>query len=238
MNIVHVLAPDSFSGETFNRQLVESGIQTDYKVYNIPPRVILDKISTSMEIVKVLNTIFESLDRKIKDVAIACNTLQLWVNNIDAKHKRHFRIFTTFEACNWKFKNHKDKPLWLGTTPLVHKIKRFDTLLSKNEQSTQDLVQELIWRVKMYGDNDISSSVLSVKNDVGLSKHDQYEKMEVIKEKIIESLNRLNVKDVILGCTELPIIFRGNRLSGINFFDPASILAEYIKSVENPIKSA
>lgn len=227
---VQIVAPDSFSGDAFNKVIKDGGFETIYNVYSIPPRVIEDKISTSPDIVNKLNEIFSGLNTSHKIVVIACNTLQLWIDKIDPKYRDIFKIITTFESSWDKFRNYPVKPLWLGTTPLVRNTSKFPTLLTYNKPLIQDLVQELIWRVKMYGNNDISTAQENVKKDINLSKAEQKIIINKTKEKIIKSLAELGVKDVILGCTELPIVFNNKTESGIKFYDPAEVLSEYINN--------
>lgn len=228
MDKVYVIAPDHYSGEHFNEILVSKGIPTDFHVHKISPRVIDNKISASEDVSKDLNLVFKSIMGKVKNVVIACNTLQLWVDQIDNEYKNSINIFTTFDACKWRFARLKQKPVWLGTSPLVEVTKDFLTLLSYKDFETQEMVQELIWRVKMYGGDNIETATDRVKKDFSSSKRYQWIKMQKIKLEIIESINRHNIKDVILGCTELPIIFDKPNEAGINFYNPANILAEYL----------
>lgn len=227
---VYVIAPDIYSGDAFNKVLNKQGIDTEFHFHKIAPRVFENKITTKMDVVNDMNAIFKTFNDKTKSVVIACNTLQLWLDKIDKKYQENVKVYTTFEACEWKFKMNKHKPVWLGTTPLVRETKKFPTLVSLNDETTQELVQELIWRIKMYGDDDIQTAPERVKHDASLSKSYQKTKINKLKLEIISSLKLHGVSSVITGCTELPLVFDKENDSGINFYDPAKILAEYIKS--------
>lgn len=227
---VYVIAPDIYSGEAFNKVLNRHGIETEFHFHKIRPRVIENKITTSKDVLDDMNSIFETFQDKTKSVVIACNTLQLWLDDVKEEYKRNVKIYTTFEACEWKFKNDKNKPLWLGTTPLVRVTKKFPTLASLNNEVGQELVQELIWRVKMYGGDDIQTAPERVKSDCLTSKKYQKIKINKLKNEIFEIIKKYNIKNVITGCTELPLIFDKKNENGITFYDPAEVLAEYIKS--------
>ncbi len=228
MTKLYVIIPDITSGDAFNKVLNENGISTEYKYYKIAPRVIENKITTSKQVVRDLNKIFKTFSDKTRSVIIACNTLQLWLDDVAEKYKKHVKIYTTFEACEWRFQNFKNKPLWIGTTPLVERTTDFPTLLSLKEFEAQELVQELIWRLKkLYGD-DIQTAPERVKNDSTDKKY-QIDKIGEIKKILLETFHRLKIKNVIAGCTELPLIFNAKD-DGINFIDPAQVLAEYVKA--------
>ncbi|GAB4219412.1 MAG: hypothetical protein Fur009_5490 [Candidatus Microgenomates bacterium] len=226
---LYVLIPDVSSGDYFNLKLRKKNIDTEYKYYKIRPRVIKNKLTMSKGVADDMNAIFKKFKDKTRSVVIACNTLQLWLNDIKEEYKKNVKIYTTFEACDWKFKKYKHRPIWLGTTPLVERIKNFSTLLTFKELNVQNKVQELIWRIKMINGDDISTAFDFVKNDSNKSKKYQLEKIKKIKKEIIHTLKKINIKRVILGCTELPMIFKEKEL-GIEFFDPAEILADYAKS--------
>lgn len=228
MTKLYVIIPDITSGDAFNKVLNENGISTEYKYYKIAPRVIDNKITTSKQVVRDLNKIFKTFSDKTRSIIIACNTLQLWLDDVAEKYKQHVKIYTTFEACNWRFQNFKNKPLWIGTTPLVERTTDFPTLLTLKEFEAQELVQELIWRLKkLYGD-DIQTAPERVKSDSSDKKY-QIEKIEEIKKILLETFHRLRIRNVIAGCTELPLIFDAKD-DGINFIDPAQVLAEYVKA--------
>jgi L-asparaginase/Glu-tRNA(Gln) amidotransferase subunit D len=227
---LYVIIPDISSGDYFNAKLRKQNIETEYDYYRIRPRVINNKLTTSKDVVEDMNKIFKTFKDKTRSVVIACNTLQLWLNDIDPKYKKNVKIYTTFEACQWQFNKLKIKPLWLGTTPLVERTNSFPTLLTYKEDNIQNKVQELIWRIKMIYGDDTSTAFDSVKEDIGISKKLQNKKINILKKEIISGLKKLNIKKVILGCTELPMVFKKNKEFGITFFDPAEILAKYVKA--------
>lgn len=226
---VYVIAPDKASGYAFCDVMKSNGIEAEFNYHKIRPRVIENKITTSKDVINDLNDIFKNFNDKTKSVVIACNTLQLWLNKINKVYKRNVKIYTTFEAIKWKYKRFKNKPLWLGTTPLVKKTKDFPTLISLGKSEVQDLVQELIWRIKMYEGDEYATAPDIVKRDAD-NKEIQKIKIVKIKNEIIECLRNFKIKNVITGCTELPMIFNETKIDGINFIDPALVLAEYIKS--------
>lgn len=227
---VYVIAPDIYSGEAFNKVLNKYGIETEFHFHKIRPRVIENKITSSRDVLDDMNSIFETFHDKTKSVVIACNTLQLWLEDIKEEYKRNVKVYTTFEACEWKFKTSKIKPLWLGTTPLARVTKKFPTPISLKDEIAQEMVQELIWRVKMYGDDDIQTAPERVKNDYATSKQYQKIKINKLKQEIFEVLKKYRIKKIITGCTELPLVFDKKNEKGITFHDPAEVLAEYIKS--------
>ena len=227
---LYVIIPDISSGDYFNAKLRKQNIETKYDYYRIRPRVINNKLTTSKDVVDDMNKIFKTFKDKTRSVVIACNTLQLWLNDIDPKYKKNVKIYTTFEACQWQFSKLKIKPLWLGTTPLVERTKSFQTLLTYKEETIQNKVQEIIWRIKMINRDDISTAFNSVKEDIGITKKLQNKKINILKKEIISGLKKLNIKKVILGCTELPMVFKKNKEFGITFFDPAEILAKYVRA--------
>jgi len=227
---LYVIIPDVSSGEYFNTKLRKQNIETEYKYYKIRPRVISNKLTTSLDVVDDMNAIFKTFKDKTRSVVIACNTLQLWLDDIDPAFKKHVKIYTTFEACDWKFKKLKVKPLWLGTTPLVERTISFPTLLTHKQVSVQNKVQELIWRLKMVNGDDVSTAFNLVKADINISKKLQFDKIRILKQEIITTLKKLSIKKVILGCTELPMVFTNERESEIDFIDPADVLASYVKA--------
>lgn len=225
---VYVIIPDKTSGDYFAKVMQAKNIQTEYEYHKIHPRVFDNKIITLNDVPKDLNNIFKTFTDRTRAVVIACNTLQLWLPEIKEEYKKHVKIYTTFEACDWKFAKEKHKPVWIGTTPLVTVTKNFPTLISLGKSETQDLVQELIWRLKMlYGDDYQTASEIVKKNKDNIPL--QKLKIKIIKSEIIKTLKNLKVKKVIAGCTELPMLFKSIE-EGIEFIDPAEVLSDYIKS--------
>lgn len=226
---LYVIIPDVTSGDIFNKVLKRNGITTISKYHPISPRVINNRITTSNNVARDLNRIFRTFTDQTQSVVIACNTLQLWLDKIDPQFKKNVKIYTTFDACRWKYQKQSLKPLWLGTTPLVEVTKDFPTFLSIGKPEAQNLVQELIWRLKMYYGDDVSTAFPSVKADQGLPAPKQWDIILTLKQQILAHLKANGVKQVISGCTELPLIFR-DKEKEITFIDPAQVLAEYIKS--------
>lgn len=205
------------------------GIDAEFNYHKIRPRVYENKITTSHNVVDDMNNIFKNFSDKTKSVVIACNTLQLWLPDVDEEFKRNVKVYTTFEACYWKYKNLKIKPLWMGTTPLVERTTNFPTFITYGKIEVQDLVQELIWRIKMREGDEYGTAPEIVKRDKD-NVEIQKLKINILKKEILANLKKLKVKNVITGCTELPLVFDKLKIEGINFIDPATALADYIKS--------
>lgn len=226
--MIYILAPDRGSGNAFNKVLLKNGINTYLKIVNIAPRVIDNKINTSSKVVKDLEKAILKIPKEYKYAVIACNTLQFWLNQIDNKYSKNLKIFTTIEACDFWFKKSKEKPVWIGTTPTSQMIKTFSTPVTINLPNVQNLTQELTWRIKMLNNDDINTASEKIKRD----KNNlilQKIKIFLLKYLIIFSFWKKGIKDVILGCTEYPIVFDKKNQFGINFYDPAEILANYIR---------
>ncbi len=229
MKKIFLLAPDKGSGYAFEKKLKEENIYPILQFYKIPPRVLGDKINTS----KHVTTSFEkAIEKSITfglPIAIACNTLQFWLTKINKNLVRRGKIITTFKACRERFKDFKNKPVWLGTTPTAKLVKGFPTLYKLGLNDLQSKIQELIWRIKMINGDDVSSAPDLVKKDLK-NKEVQKEKIFNLKKEIIFALKENKIKRAILGCTELPVVFKRSKVGGIKFYDPAAILAVYIKS--------
>lgn len=226
---LYVIVPDISSGVVFNDVLNRNGITTEWKYHKIAPRVIENKLTTSKDVVRDLDKIFGTFKNRSQSVVIACNTLQLWLPEVNQEFKKNVKIYTTFEACEWKYGRQKRRPLWLGTTPLVERTEKFPTFLSIGKPDVQNMVQELIWRVKMVEGDEFGTAPEVVKADAKLSKREQREKISEVKESILNEIIKSKNKQVILGCTELPMVFDRHKMKGITFIDPAQVTAEYIK---------
>jgi L-asparaginase/Glu-tRNA(Gln) amidotransferase subunit D len=227
---LYVIVPDIASGVAFNEVLNNNGISTEWKYYKIAPRVINNGISKSKEVAADLNKVFSTFKNKTQSVVIACNTLQLWLPKVKEKYKKNIKIYTTFEACEWKFAKEKKKPIWLGTSPLVRETSKFPTFLSIGQIEAQNIVQEIIWRVKMMEGDDFATAPIEIRNDSSLSKSEQKKKIDLLRDSVLDSLKRAGVKHAILGCTELPMVFTKKKMNGIELVDPADVTAQYIKA--------
>lgn len=217
---VWVIAPDRPSGDAFDKVLRENGIETEVDYPEITPRVLGDRMNPDLQVANDLEKAIGAA--KWPDVVIACNTLQLWLPNV--KVPEGVKIYTTFEAARKKFPG--EKPVWLGTTPTVKEIGDFPTLLSLGKPGLQDLTQEVIWRVKGMTGAEIGTAMSEVRN---------IKSEEALRTKVIELLDGLRnagVKEVILGCTELPMAFEdyasGESRTGVNLIDPARLVAEWL----------
>lgn len=228
MKKIFLLAPDKGSGYAFQNKLKKHDINSILHFYTIAPRVIVDKINYSRT---VTNQFEKALSKSFSfglPVVVACNTLQFWLSKISKRILRRGKIITTFKACKVKYIG-KIKPVWLGTSPTSSLIKFFPSLYKMGLLDLQTKVQELIWRIKLLNGDDVSSAPKVVLRDRA-DKNIQKEKIKVLKKEIINGLVSNNIFKVILGCTELPQVFKRNKIKGIRFYDPADILANYIKT--------
>lgn len=228
MNKIFLLAPDMGSGYAFERKMKLKKINPVLHFYTIPPRVLGENINKSKKVTSEFEKALKKSFTFNLPVAIACNTLQFWLTKVDKRFLRHGKVITTFKACKNKFKDSITKPVWLGTTPTSILIKSFPSLYKLKLDDLQSKVQELIWRIKMVNGDDVSSAPLVVKKDMH-RKLTQKNKIKILKKEIVEGLQKNNIRKVILGCTELPLAFKYKKAYGIRFYDPAEILAIYIK---------
>src|SRR3989339_2254239 len=222
-----VIAPDEASGNDFNEKLKAAGLLTELYLPTIASRVIENQLSQSSEVAQGLHAaISEGINRGFEKQVIACNTLQLWLSEVQTGKAR---IYTTFEAMKYWFSARDGKPVWLGTTPLVQKMSGFPTLLTVGEEKVQDLVQEIIWRVKGVEGSDVTGAGNLVNKNI---KDENILKKRV--KHLVWELNGLNIKSVVLGCTELPIAFSKyldpDYELRFETVDPVVKLADYLKS--------
>lgn len=227
---MYVIAPDKPSGDAFNTALRDCGIDTQIEYADIEPRVIGDRINENPKVQKDLAwAIVEGSRKGFQTMVIACNTLQLWIDRalslLPREIVQQVNVLTTFDALRRQFPNPKTRPLWLGTTVTVRAITDFPTLLSLGKPEIQDVVQRIVWRTKGVTGADtrtVSADIVDI------------ESPQKLREDVSWLTNRLReygMKEVVLGCTELPIAFgyvsEGER-SGLNLIDPAVAVAEMV----------
>lgn len=229
MKKIFILAPDLGSGQFFERKFKYHNIISYLHLYTIAPRVIGENENKSSKVTTSFSRAIEKSFSFGLPVVVACNTLQFWLSKVNKKILRRGKIITTFKACKIKFSSKKVKPVWLGTTPTSKLIKSFVSLYKLGLIDLQTNLQELIWRIKIVNGDDFSSAPIQIKRK---NTNIFYQKVKIkeLKNKIINGLIENNIKSVILGCTELPYAFRYKKLKGIRFYDPADILARYIKT--------
>ncbi len=225
---VFLLCPDSGSGKAFEKVLNKNNIETVNKFYRIAPRVLNNVLNTSNDVTSGLTASLIDAAKYNLPIVIACNTLQFWIPKVN-KNIINNKIITTFESAEWKFKEYKNKPVWIGTTPTSRLIKYFPTLVSLGFEDIQTKTQELTWRVKKYFNDDILTAPEFIIKETN-NKFTQIIKIYFLKLNIILFLRKNGIKNVILGCTEYPTVFKNRNEFGINFFDPAEIVAEYINT--------
>lgn len=130
------------------------------------------------------------------------------------------------EAINWKY-GKKNSLVWLGTQVFIETITQlgYSTLLSKNEPQVQSLVQEIIWRVKaVYGmEYKTAGDILNI-TDVKILKSRT--------KKLVNNLQKCKIKRVVLGCTELPLIFTPTNYKKLQTINPANVMFKYIEHLK------
>jgi aspartate/glutamate racemase len=231
MKTLHIIAPDQPSGENFRATIAAHGIDTHMDVVSIAPRVIGDRINTDASVVSDLATALSAGCSNCDAVAIACNTLQLWLPQVAVKPQR---VITTFEAVTRLFPVKATRPVWLGTTVLVRELNKrdeFPTLLSLGNHRAQKVVQEIIWRVKAVFGADVTTA----------HAMEEIRNSTILRDRVTllgDLLQLSGVRRIILGCTELPIAVHAMgkpySFKGIEVFDPAALLAVYLKNLTNP----
>lgn len=226
---IAVIEPDVPSGEKFVSELLKGGFEVKRCAANIAPRVLGDKMNTNPEVEKDFQGIIDScaIGSETDTMVIACNTLQLWLPKVDS---HGLKVMTTFEAVDWYVKESGANPVWLGTWPLVREIterKKYKTLVSEDRTDLQDLVQEMIWRIKGVEGSDVDGATMV---------EDVRDKEIMVQKgkKLFDEIKKMNLDSVVLGCTELPILVE-KYLSGYDFgelelIDPAKIMVKMIRS--------
>lgn len=239
MTTVAVIAPDLGSGEDFTKvaRACRPDVDWQLKKVDISPRVEGNQLTSQPE--KVSIDLAEALEQASVGgtdfVTIACNTLSLpifvkpalkMISNQDLK-----LILTVQEIKKFQF-DHKHSVL-IGTTPLTSYLaktagNKYKTLFAFTDQADhwQDMVQEIIWRVKAWQGSDISTAD---KYLPGLDSDENFEYLISLVKKLDERLCLLPVSEIILACTELPVAF--GLISGAlkySLVDPAELVASRI----------
>lgn len=228
---VFVIAPDKPSGDAFNTELVRRGVKTEIYYADIEPRVIGDQINTNPKVERDLASAIAAGHRQgFRRMVIACNTLQLWVDRarelLSPGVSRRVRVVTTFDALRQQFPHPETRPLWLGTTVTVRFVKDFPTLLSLGKPEVQDVVQRIIWRTKAVTGADTKAAPANIEDMANAGKLREDVKW------IVRELKRLGIKEVVLGCTELPIAFgyiNEEEKTSLTLVDPAVAVAEKLR---------
>lgn len=222
---IFIIAPDSYSGNAFNNALKSNNYDTKFYLAKIAPRVISNKINKDPQVEKDLaESLIVANNLGYTNVVIACNTLQFWlpkaIKIIPKEISKNLIITTTFKALEREFGLRKDL-LFLGTVVTSKKIKQYPTAYSIKRNDILELTQEIIWRVKAIGKNDISTAtntISKIANKKELSK-----KVSFLYQLLLET----GYKNIVLACTELPIAFKNyidKNNKNIKFIDPVKLI--------------
>jgi len=235
MNKIFIIAPDKSSGDAFSKKILDNSVSSELYYAKIAPRIIGNKINTDPQIEYDLKeALLEGYKRGFNDMVIACNTLQFWLKRamdlLPQKISQNINVITTFDVLKVKYPIKDNRPILLGTTFTVNEFKDFPTLISLGLNDIQDLVQEIIWRVKAVTGSDITTSTADIKD---------ISNQEILKEKtdiLIDNLLRHNIKTVVLACTELPIAVNNYldkfKKEDFEFIDPADLITKYLTRVK------
>lgn len=226
---IAIIEPDLASGEYF-LNVVNRGenIQVRRCLVNIAPRVLGNKLNHDQRVTEDFQkAVDDCLIGGENAMVVACNTLQLWLPKISTKG---VKVITTFDAVDWKMNRTKLVPLWLGTWLLVEEITRINkyiTLLSENREDLQNKLQEIIWRVKAVEGSDVSGAGI-------MEEIDSVDRLVSVASLFFESLKESEIKVIVLGCTELPLLVK-KYIAGFDFgdivlWDPAELILEMLEN--------
>ncbi len=233
-----IIAPDEPSGRAFESKFKAQGLDIAYQEVSIRPRVVENTRSTNPGVyADLLDAIRKEWQKGHTKIIIACNTLQFWAQDLE-QHREFYEdmpgleIFSSFKIAKEAFPERDKRPLWLGTsvTSKLLNPTDFDTPTNKGLDEIQEHVQEIIWRTKASSETpaDYSSANKDIENI-------EDPNMLVLRTKeLVKKLKEYSIKDVFLGCTELPMAFEKldkNDLEGLNVIDIADIMASKVKGV-------
>lgn len=244
---VAVIAPDSAAGEAFSGILSENGVKPTLYNFKISPRIVADENGSNIltpEPYQVAMDLAWGVEKIVRDtkqdlITISCNTLSLdkfilpmqgmlFARGIVAGKDYH--LYTTLNALANSIIKDNPQNVFLGTNGIVKELSsgKFTTLLDFDCSDIQDLVQEIIWRVKAVTNADTSSAPEYAGNLASEEELDDKVRF------LLEELDSKKINQVILGCTELPIAFDRAKKFGfdhIKQIDPAMVVAEEIVRV-------
>lgn len=232
-----IIAPDDPSGRAFESKFKAQGLDLAYQEVSIRPRVVENTRSTNPGVyADLLDAIRKEWQKGHTKVIIACNTLQFWAQDLEQHRELYedmpgLEIFSSFKIAKEAFPERDKRPLWLGTsvTSTLLNPTDFDTPTNKGLDEIQEHVQEIIWRTKASSEKpvDYSGANKDIENITDPN-------MLILKTKeLVKELKDHNIKEVFLGCTELPIAFEKldkNDLEGLNVIDIADIMASKVKA--------
>jgi aspartate racemase len=178
----------------------------------------------ALNAIKYLKYSADSFNKKLV-VGIPCNTFHSKVIYNEFEHlvkKRHDNIELINmieETTKYIDKNFNNKKIGLlSTLGTIYSNVYYDSLKEKNiKLYTLDILNQKIVNDAIYNEK---WGIKSFNNPVS-------NKTKYIIHHSIELLKDLGVEVIILGCTELPLVFNSNELNNfnINFIDPVDILS-------------
>lgn len=242
--VVAVIAPDQAAGDDFLKTLTQNNVDAVLFQRETPARVVNNELTQNPQKVSeaLSSHITETIEAGHRIITISCNTESL-PHFIDEAHRlaaekgyahnRDYILITTLDALKEEYPNREERPIFLGTTVISEKLspEEFKTLSNSGYDVIQKDIQEIIWRVKA-----TQGSAYSTAPYYEGALDDQ----DILDNKLIKlahSLNEAKLKEVIMGCTELPIAFARLRKLVPDFdiktIDPAVAVANCVKKELN-----
>lgn len=236
-----IIAPDIASANQFSDIIKKYKIDTKILHVNVHPRV------ENNSLTKNTNKVVHDLDIALAQaknlhsdtITIACNTLSLPIfidpaKKFLTKDQKKF-VIPTIEVIEKYTNLHDEDSIILGTKPLMEILSsdnkiRTHTLKDVEDSTEKDLnlVQEIIWRIKFFQKSDTSTAP----NYSTPLKNKKYLNQKI--DQLFNRLNELKIKEVILGCTELPeafdIMATRNKLT-FTTINPADLVAKQILQI-------
>jgi len=169
---------------------------------------------------KLIDTAVKLQNMGAEVVVMPCNTAHYFYEDI----KRNLEVeFINMIEETAKVVAGEDRVGLLATEGTYHSriyediFKGYGIEVVQPDEDIKLLINRVIYRIKGGG-------------------HSLREHMEEVEE-IIRHFNVKNIEKIILGCTELPLIFDGYSVAGISFIDPTEALAHAaIKAMGKLIK--
>jgi hypothetical protein len=217
---------------------VETSEEHGRNVITANPEGVSDGLAAGVE---------RAIEQGHRVVTVACNTacledefVDLTIKKLQAKglyNGDDYILVTPLRAVRQKYhEENKRAPIFLGTNPISERLpkEQFDTLHNTGRPEVQELVQEIIWRVKATTGSTIDLDKIP-KYSAGPLTDKKILDMQLLK--LEQALIDAKIDEVTLGCTELPIGFKRLRELNPNMtiktVDPAQIVAEKVRDYLN-----